>query len=79
MEKIKNEAGQIRLNKFISNSGYCSRREADKFIMMGLVKVNGKLITQMGYKINPNDKVICDERKIISEKSVYILLNKPKG
>ena len=57
MEKIKNEAGQIRLNKFISNSGYCSRREADKFIMMGLVKVNGKLITQMGYKINPNDKI----------------------
>ena len=79
MKKIKNDEDKIRLNKFISNSGFCSRREADKFIMMGLVKVNGKLITQMGHKISPNDNVICDDRKIISENLIYILINKPKG
>ena len=69
----------MRLNKFISNSGICSRREADKFISMGLVKVNGKVITKMGYKIEPKDNVTFDEIKINSENSVYALINKPKG
>ncbi len=69
----------MRLNKFISNSGICSRREADKFISMGLVKVNGKVITKMGYKIEPKDNVTFDEIKINSENSVYVLINKPKG
>ena len=69
----------MRLNKFISNSGICSRREADKFISMGLVKVNGKVITKMGYKIEPKDNVTFDEIKINAENLVYVLINKPKG
>ena len=69
----------IRLNKFISNSGICSRREADTHISMGMVTVNGKVITQMGYKINLNDKVRHDGQIIQSEKKEYIILNKPKG
>ena len=69
----------MRLNKFISNSGICSRREADKFISMGLVKVNGKVITKMGYKIDPKDNVTFDEIKINAENLVYVLINKPKG
>ena len=69
----------IRLNKFISNSGICSRREADTHISMGMVTVNGKIITEMGYKINLNDKVRYDGQIIQSEKKEYLILNKPKG
>ena len=69
----------IRLNKFISNSGICSRREADTHIRMGMVTVNGKIITEMGYKINLNDKVKYDGQIIQSEKKEYLILNKPKG
>ena len=69
----------IRLNKFISNSGVCSRREADQLIAMGLVSVNGKSITEMGYKVKPTDDVRHDGKRLKAEKPVYILLNKPKG
>ena len=69
----------VRLNKFISNSGICSRREADSHISMGMVTVNGKIITQMGYKINLNDKIRYDGQLIQAEKPEYIILNKPKG
>jgi len=70
---------KIRLNKYISNSGVCSRREADELIKMGLVAVNGVVITELGYKVNRNDVIKYDGKTLRSEKPVYILMNKPKG
>lgn len=70
---------EIRLNKYVSNSGICSRREADENIAIGLVSVNGKVITEMGYKVKRSDDVRFDGRRIMPEPSVYVLLNKPKG
>ena len=69
----------IRLNKFISNSGLCSRREADIYISMGEVKVNGEIINQLGYKIKSGDKVNFNGQEITGQKKIYIILNKPKG
>jgi 23S rRNA pseudouridine2605 synthase len=74
-----NPDGLIRLNKFISNSGVCSRREADDLISMGLITVNGKSITELGYKVKPTDDVRYEGRRLKAEPMVYILLNKPKG
>jgi 23S rRNA pseudouridine2605 synthase len=68
----------VRLNKFISNAGVCSRREADDLITKGLIKVNGKVIVEMGYKVNPKDVVEYKDRRITEANHVYILLNKPK-
>jgi 23S rRNA pseudouridine2605 synthase len=70
---------KIRLNRFISNSGVCSRREADNLIGMGLISVNGKTITELGYKVNPGDQVRYEDRVLRAEKPVYVLMNKPKG
>ncbi|MCA0152028.1 pseudouridine synthase [Winogradskyella vincentii] len=70
---------EIRLNKYIANSGICSRREADENIALGLATVNGKVITEMGYKVKPGDEVKFDGRRISPEPKVYVLLNKPKG
>ncbi|ARV10096.1 pseudouridylate synthase [Winogradskyella sp. PC-19] len=70
---------EIRLNKYIANSGMCSRREADENISIGLVTVNGKVITEMGYKVKLGDEVKFDGRRINPEPKVYVLLNKPKG
>jgi len=69
----------IRLNKYLSNSGICSRREADTYIATGLVTVNGKIVNEMGYKVNLEDDVRFDGRRIKPELDTYILLNKPKG
>ena len=69
----------IRLNKYISNSGICSRREADMYISIGNVTVNGKVVTEMGYKVKIEDEVRFDGARINPEKKAYILLNKPKG
>lgn len=69
----------IRLNKYISNSGICSRRDADIYISAGNVTVNGKVITEMGYKVKLSDEVKFDGRRVNPEKPEYILLNKPKG
>jgi len=71
--------GSIRLNKFLSNSGICSRREADELILAGAVKVNGVVVTELGTKILPTDKVQYGDEKVRREKLVYVLLNKPKG
>ncbi|HMJ69299.1 MAG TPA: pseudouridine synthase [Cyclobacteriaceae bacterium] len=71
--------GLIRLNKFISNSGVCSRREADELIKLGVITVNGTTITEMGYKVKPTDDVRHEGKKLTAEQPVYILLNKPKG
>ncbi len=69
---------QIRLNKFMSNAGICSRREADEFIQQGLVKVNGQVVTELGTKITHSDVVEYDEKVVALESKCYILLNKPK-
>lgn len=76
--KKKNNDGTIRLNKYIANAGVCSRREADELIKAGVVKVNGKVITELGTKIMPGDDVNYGGQKLSNEKPVYILLNKPK-
>lgn len=70
--------GSVRLNKFIANAGICSRREADTYIQTGVVTVNGVTITELGYKVKPEDRVLFHDKPIIGEKHVYILLNKPK-
>ncbi|RBW56979.1 pseudouridine synthase [Tenacibaculum sp. E3R01] len=75
----KSESTGIRLNKYISNSGICSRREADTYIEHGSVTINGKLVTEMGYKVQPNDEVRFDGTLISMEKKRYIILNKPKN
>ena len=69
----------VRLNKYLSNAGICSRREADVLIQTGVVSVNGEIITEMGYKIKPDDVVQYDGETINAEKKRYVLLNKPKG
>lgn len=70
---------KIRLNRYISNSGVCSRREADEFIKMGLVSVNGTVVTEMGHKVSRKDVVKYEGKTLRAEKPVYILMNKPKG
>ncbi|WP_130735685.1 pseudouridine synthase [Flavobacterium sp. J27] len=70
---------EMRLNKYIANSGMCSRREADLYIQSGNVKVNGEVITEMGYKVKLSDVVVFDGATITPEKKEYILLNKPKN
>lgn len=80
MEKspLTNSDG-IRLNKYIANSGVCSRRDADMYIAAGNVTVNGKTITEMGYRVKLEDDVRFDGRRLNPEKPEYILLNKPAG
>ncbi|MFT5147306.1 MAG: pseudouridine synthase [Flavobacteriales bacterium] len=73
------ESSGIRLNKYIANSGVCSRREADTYIEHGSVAVNGNLVTEMGYKVQPDDVVRFDGTSITPEQKKYILLNKPKN
>jgi 23S rRNA pseudouridine2605 synthase len=73
------EDGLTRLNKYIANAGICSRREADELIQAGVIKVNGKIVTELGFKVGPGDKVLYEDQLIRSEKLVYVLLNKPKG
>lgn len=68
----------MRLNRFIANSGMCSRREADDFIKAGVVKVNGVTVTEMGVRVKPTDEVLFHDQPIRGEQKVYILLNKPK-
>jgi len=78
MKKKSNSEEKIRLNKYISQSGLCSRRTADELIKKGKVKVNNKLCDQVGTKINKDDKVIVNKKLIKPEKNIYVLLNKPK-
>ena len=70
----------VRLNKFIANSGICSRREADNFIQAGVVTVNGEVVTELGTKVNINtDDVRFNGERLRGESKVYIIMNKPKG
>lgn len=75
-EKV--DDGTIRLNKYLSNAGICSRREADTYIQSGVVSVNGQIVTELGYKVQPGDKVSFGGKTIKAEKFYYVLLNKPK-
>lgn len=76
--KGKEEDGSFRLNKYISNSGICGRREADLLISKGLITVNGMVTTELGLKVKKIDRVVYQGKKINPEKPVYVLLNKPK-
>lgn len=78
-QKSASNPNEIRLNKYIANSGVCSRREADEYIAIGLVTVNGKVVTEMGYKVKLEDEVRYDGQRVNPEKKAYVLLNKPKG
>ncbi len=77
--KKATDSNEIRLNKYIANAGVCSRRDADVHIATGLVSVNGKVITEMGYKVKLEDEVRYDGARINPEPKTYVLLNKPKG
>lgn len=68
----------IRLNRFLSNAGVCSRREADEFITAGVVSVNGTVVTELGTKVKRTDEVKFHDQPVSIERKVYILLNKPK-
>lgn len=77
--KREKNSEEIRLNKYIANSGACSRRDADIYIQSGNVKVNGIPVTEMGYMVKPGDVVNFDGAILSPERKEYILLNKPKA
>jgi 23S rRNA pseudouridine2605 synthase len=77
--KKSSSDGLIRLNKYIAKAGICSRREADTFIEAGVVKVNGEVITEMGYKVSPTDDVRFNDSRLKTQTERYLLLNKPKN
>jgi 23S rRNA pseudouridine2605 synthase len=70
--------GSIRLNRYISNAGICSRREADELIVAGVISINGEIVTELGTKVNAGDVVKYHDQTLKTEKHVYVLLNKPK-
>ena len=76
--KATGEEG-IRLNRFIANSGICSRREADEYIVQGVVTVNGQVVTELGTKVFRTDEVRFDGKVLKGEEKVYIIMNKPKN
>lgn len=78
-KKAAENPTSVRLNRFIANAGVCSRREADTLIASGNIKVNGKVVTEMGMKVGKTDKVIYKGQQLKSETHHYVLLNKPKG
>ncbi|HEX8426924.1 pseudouridine synthase [Hymenobacter sp.] len=77
-EEEETANGEVRLNRYIANAGICSRRDADALIAAGEIKVNGEVITEMGYKVQPTDTVQYGKTNLNREKLVYVLLNKPK-
>ena len=78
-KKETRKPSEIRLNRFIANAGICSRREADNLITEGKIKVNDKVVSEMGYKVKKTDKVEYKGKLLKSETHQYVLLNKPKG
>ena len=78
-KKERPESDEMRLNRYIANSGICSRREADELISNGEIAVNGKRITELGTKVSKKDIVVYQGKKLSPESKVYILMNKPKG
>ena len=78
-EQLSDPNEPIRLNRFLANSGVCSRREADTFIQAGVVQVNGEVVTTLGTKITRQDEVLFRDQPVHIESKIYILLNKPKN
>jgi 23S rRNA pseudouridine2605 synthase len=77
--KTNEDKGLIRLNRYISNAGICSRRKADELIAAGIITVNGEAVTELGHKVDPaKDQVRYNGELLKREKKVYVLLNKPK-
>lgn len=81
MQKSRREEQneEMRLNKYLAHSGVASRRKSDEFIVQGLVKVNGNVVTEVGYKVLLTDKIEFEGKIVNPEKKIYVLLNKPKG
>ncbi|WP_218134684.1 pseudouridine synthase [Hymenobacter lapidiphilus] len=77
-EEEDSAEGTTRLNRYIANAGVCSRRDADALIAAGEIKVNGEVVTEMGYQVQPSDTVQYGKTNLSREKQVYLLLNKPK-
>lgn len=77
--KWSREEEPVRLNKYIANAGICSRREADDLIRAGVVTVNGTVVTELGTKVKPSDKIVYGGQLLSNEKKRYLLLNKQKG
>ncbi|MDR0729643.1 MAG: rRNA pseudouridine synthase, partial [Prevotellaceae bacterium] len=75
---LSSSSDKTRLNKYIANSGICSRREADKYITAGVVSVNGEVVTEMGFQVKPGDDVRFNGERLKGETKVYIVMNKPK-
>ena len=75
----RNQPEQVRLNKYISNSGICGRRAADNLILEGRVKVNNSIVKELGIKVNADDKIQVDNQTIVFEKKAYLLVNKPRN
>lgn len=78
-EEVADPNEPIRLNKYLANSGVCSRREADEYIQAGVVSVNGEVVTELGRKVLRSDKVTFHNEPVTLESKVYVLLNKPKN
>lgn len=77
--KVSEDDGLIRLNRYISNAGICSRRKADELITAGVISVNGEVVTSLGTKVDPaKDEIRYNNERLKREKMVYVLLNKPK-
>jgi 23S rRNA pseudouridine2605 synthase len=74
----REDDGTVRLNKYLSNAGICSRREADQLIESGVIRVNGKVVTELGTRILSTDKVSYGDQTVKTESLQYLLLNKPK-
>jgi len=78
-QRYEDPTKPIRLNKYLANAGICSRREADDFIQAGVISVNGEVVSSLGAKVLPTDKIMFHDQPVRREKKVYILLNKPKN
>ena len=78
-KRIEDPTKPIRLNKYLANAGICSRREADDFIQAGVISVNGEIVSSLGAKVLPTDKVMFHDQPVKREHLVYLLLNKPKN
>ena len=78
-QRYEDPTKPIRLNKYLANAGICSRREADDFIQAGVISVNGEIVSSLGAKVLPTDKVMFHDQPVRRERKVYILLNKPKN
>lgn len=69
----------IRLQKYIADSGFCSRRKAEEYILKGKVIVNGNLVTELGTKVNGNEEILVDGNSISKQDKEYYVLYKPRG